>query len=651
VSVRGTIPTSWRLLIGATLGVACVAIVVWQSGTWSPTSGLQPVALPALLTALGLGVALVGGQRIALLRSTVLRSALIVAALLFTARFQLASGLVPGPGEAQRVVHHEPPAAHWEQVSFLRRMAAAQSQYRLRTRAFASVVDSLGPSLAPPEGQRLLSLSAKGDTGWSARTTLGGIECFIWVRDSTLRRGAWESEGVPTCGAYVDPRPNRQTRTVHATVGYGYADVSEDDARGQWLQHRGDAARTGIVSTGDLRGGPFRWKLRVGGEVLASVAVAGNQVFVGTHGNGELTALTLDSGHVSFRLRTPNWIHHEPVVTKDLVIVGFGNNEQPPGTPPSGVIAYDRRTGVERWRQLTGGGVMTPPALKDSTLVVVTFEGEALGMRVSDGTVLWKADLIRDMPDSKGVPMGNPLVLDSLVLIGLEPARLCALYLSTGAVRFCRDHTTSRWGGGHASVSAGAGLILQTFEEGVTVRDAVRAGDWLHAMAKVFALGISEQEQVLVGLDPATGVERWRLSLGVTSNRRPVAGHIAGTPVFVDGIAYVPSPISGRVFAVRADSGRVLWSTDVRTLRGSVLVTQGAVLAATQDTALVVLDAATGRVRCRLPLPGISDRAGPTLAGETAILTYRNGYVVAEPIADLLSCRGAAPRAAAANAD
>ena len=192
-------------------------------------------------------------------------------------------------------------------------------------------------------------------------------------------------------------------------------------------------------------------------------------------------------------------------------------------------------------------------------------------------------------------------------------------------------------------------MILQTFETGVTLSAALRAGRYVYGLQKLFSISAhSAWEQALVGLDPDTGAERWRVRLGV-GDAQVESGHIAGTPVYVDGVAYVPSPISGRIFAVRADSGRVLWSTDVGARRGSVLVTQGAVIAATQDTTLVVLDVATGHVRCRLPLPGISDRAGPTLAGQTAILTFRNGDVEARPIADMLSCRGATERTAAAD--
>jgi hypothetical protein len=126
--------------------------------------------------------------------------------------------------------------------------------------------------------------------------------------------------------------------------------------------------------------------------------------------------------------------------------------------------------------------------------------------------------------------------------------------------------------------------------------------------------------------------------LGIGDDHKE-AGHMAGTPVVMDGVAYVASPVSGRIYAVRADSGRTLWSRFVNTSRGSVLVTQGVVLAATRDTTMVVLEQATGAVRCTQRIPGLSDRAGLTLAGTTGILTTQTGLVVARPITEWTTCK------------
>jgi outer membrane protein assembly factor BamB len=144
-------------------------------------------------------------------------------------------------------------------------------------------------------------------------------------------------------------------------------------------------------------------------------------------------------------------------------------------------------------------------------------------------------------------------------------------------------------------------------------------------------------EQILVGYQWRDGTVRWRTSLG-RGTLFP-AGHIAGTPVVVGDIAFVPAANNGNVVAVDTRTGRVIWSTPVKAARGSVVEWQGAILAATQDTTMVVLESASGRVSCRQKLPAVPDRAALTVSGATGVLTLRNGTVMARPMADWRACR------------
>ncbi len=570
-------------------------------------------------------------------RVRVLPWCFVVFAGAFSLRFHIVRSLAAANARDDQLRHRLPEMAPTVIVAFLRELSAAQEQYRLRQHSYAPSLDSLGDWLTVPGAVAMARMSRHGDAGWSARASLDNAHCSIWVRDSTLRTESWQVEGVPSCGQAA----RAQNRRVHTVLVPPVAPIAfkDEDVRGTWLQHRADRSRSATASS-SVMGEPFRWTTRIGGELLASVSAAGNQVFVGAHGNGEFVALTLDSGLVGFRLRAPNWIHHEPVITADLVIVAFGNNElrpNPPprlGTEPSGIAAYDRRTGVERWRRYTRASMMTAPVVSDSIIAGVSAAPEAIAWRVSDGHELWRTPL----PDAS--PMGNPLLVDTLMIVGTEPATLCAFDVRTGRRVFCGSFARAEWGGGHESVSIAGSTLLFLFNRRLTLNDMLSERRWGFAMARALRLpgdAFELSEQWFVGADRNTGRERWRVHLG--SGQHQLAGHIAGTATIVDGVAYVPSPVSGRVVAVRPESGQVVWSTYVHTTRGSLLVTQGAVLAATRDTTLVVLDAATGFVRCRQRLPGLSDRAGPTLAGETAIMTFRNGVVAARPIADWLNCR------------
>jgi len=274
---------------------------------------------------------------------------------------------------------------------------------------------------------------------------------------------------------------------------------------------------------------------------------------------------------------------------------------------------------------------MTSPVVGDSLVAVLTTDNEAVAWRISDGHEAWRTTLLSHSW------MGNPRIMGDIVIFGIKLTRLYVLTLSSGSMDYCTAVKGKGRGAGHASVAVADDLVLLTYDEDISVLPAVRAGLWRFLTTRLLGTENTAGQQFLVALELATGRERWRVPLGGISGAT-VQGHIAGTPGILDGFAYIPSPRNGHVTAVRADSGRVLWFTPIKAVRGSVLVTQGAVLSATTDAALVVLDAATGKERCRQTLPAASDRAGPTLAGKTALLALRNGLVLARPIDDMLHC-------------
>lgn len=555
--------------------------------------------------------------------SRFVRWSLVVLAIAFTARFYFPLEIA----RRHRIEMSSKPSPGL--VAFLRELSAAQEQHRIRSGRYADSLSALHQWITPPiDGS--VRLTARADSGWSAQLTLDRRSCAIWVRDAGLRGHPDDPEGSPACeggraGAH------QLIRTIVADSS-PHTPFTAADIFGQWKQHRVDVTRGATIPVAGDNGAPVRWTTKIGGELRASVAVAGNQVFVGTHGNGVFVALNLSTGLRGFRIRVPNWVHHEPVVSDDLVFMTFGNSEAPrpgvaeTGSPPSGIAAYDRLTGAERWRRYTSGAMMTSAVLGDSAVTGVTNNFEAISWRTSDGTELWRTRL----PGSS--PMGNPLLRDSLFVVGLEDARLCVLNVRTGAILHCHAFANEGWGAGHASPALDGNVVLQVYQDLGAPRIRLRL-----LVRRV--LGLSERlgDEVLVAARLDTGAELWRVRLG--TNRRQAVGHIAGTPVVVDGVAFVPSPNNGWIFAIRTDSGRVLWSTKTNTARGSVLVKDGAVLAASTDKKFFVLDAATGAVRCQQVLPGQPDRAGPTLAGETAILTLRNGMVLARPISEWLACR------------
>jgi outer membrane protein assembly factor BamB len=521
-------------------------------------------------------------------------------------------------------------------IAVLFNVSSAEEQARLATGSYVASTDSLRPWMPESRSSYGLRIDEVGALGWSAHVSDSGTSCEIWARDPRLRTTDSMPEGQPVCEHSSLPHvvPTSQRRTVSRTEParpFGRSDIV-----GVWTQHRADPKRSGIVS--DSAQGAS-WTTQVEGELRAPVAIAGNQVFVGAHGNGEFEALSLRDGRVGFRVRAPNWIHHEPVVTPSLVIVGFGNNERSVinpeglGTEPSGVVAYDRQTGREVWRFTTDGAVMTSPILYDSLLVGVSGGGTAFALNASNGRRVWIAHL----PSFSA--MGNPLLVDSTLAIGVELTTICTLRVTTGRLLYCRSLSKLGWGAGHTSIAAAGSEYVAVYDG----KGHLTFHEWLNAVLAIVQPSRRRRtplvtgELVAVGLDRATGETRWATPLGVGTV--DVQGHIAGTPTIVGGVAYIPSSVSGRVVAIDVSSGRTLWSTATKTARGSLLVMDQRVVGATHDSALVVLDAKTGAVVCRQRLPGAADRAGPTVSGNTGILTLLNGLVLARPVSSWLSCK------------
>ena len=621
----------------AAAGVLAVQLLLLARGVFAGTRFLKtpgsPIAV-GFVTALVIAAAIVILLNVRRPKSRTVQVIVVGVALALTARFHLATYLHRPKWVGQpRLAALESPAL----VTFLQNLSAAQEQYRLRSGRYSQSMDSLRAWAEPP-ARSIVKLIVNHDRGWSGQASIDALTCSIWVRDSALRFKPSQPEGHPTCRTPERRHDHERVPSVVADAPLQVITFGDADIAGTWPQHRFDARRTGVFAEGAGTTG-HSWSARISGPLRASAAVAGNQVFVGAHANGELVALSLDSGKLGFRLRAPNWVHHEPAVSDELLVVGFGNNEwvgkRSIGSDPSGVVAYDRRTGFERWRFRTEGSVMGAPVISDSIVAVSTGGPEAVGMRLRDGTELWRTAVAGQ------TPMGNPLVVENLMIFGVERTGACAIDVHTGALRYCIrlvDKCADCWGAGHTSAALAGDVVLQVLESNTT-----RPVDLLIERVKRVLgfppvdLDPGTGEPILIAFDWRAGRVRWRTSLGKGSLFPP--GHIAGTPTVVDSVAFIPAASNGHVVAVNTRSGRVLWSTPVRSSRGSVNAIRGSVFAATIDTTFVVLDAASGRVKCRKRVPARADRAGLTISGETGILTLGNGTVMARPLADWLACR------------
>jgi predicted amidohydrolase YtcJ/outer membrane protein assembly factor BamB len=639
------------LVLALSAGAMTYGVLWLDKAAWVPGGALAVVPALWAVTALALVALAAPGRRWSWAR----RLLFVAPALVLNGRywgFQLraATAAAPVPATGEYLTDEATRAQ-----AALRLLASAQEQHRLVTGRYATALDQLPPQLMGDLSGIKVVVTAQGDRWWRARAQGGAESCAIAVGFLPQQEQADSLDGVPQCRSGSRRHRHQQ---VHGTrfVQQQGANPSPPVDSGVWLQHRADVARTGVApssvalsgvalsgvapsGTGPSGTTPVRWDARLNGEIRSSVSIAGGQLFVGAHGNGEVAAFRLADGALQWRVRAPNWLHHEPVVGDGVVAYGFGNNEnfgpggKGFGSPPSGYDVLDRATGRLVHRFLTSSTAMGAPAIVGSLLVAREHAGIVHAWDLRTGTLRWSAAL----PGRPVGPMTNPLVVDSLVVVTSEPMAWCRLAVGTGRLLGCGTAPDGKWGG-HASPALAGRLVLMSYLE---PPPPFRQSLWrlVLGMANPKLVGTPNPKVstvALVAVDRDTDQVVWRRRF--TGAAFPVSGHVAGTPTVDDDAAMVPLPTIGEVVSVDVATGAVRWRAPVRPARGSVSVVGGRVFTATTTARMVVLDAATGRVHCSAPLPGAVDRAGLSIAGGTGILTFQDGRISAAPVDQWFRC-------------
>lgn len=164
----------------------------------------------------------------------------------------------------------------------------------------------------------------------------------------------------------------------------------------------------------------------------------------------------------------------------------------------------------------------------------------------------------------------------------------------------------------------------------------------------------------LLAVDTQTGVTNWTAQVAGTRIGRAVANirDVTGDPVISGGRVYGGTS-SGRIDAVEMSSGIQDWSSRDGA-NGPVVVAGGSVFAVNDQAELIRLDAATGGVIWRVPMPYFTDEKikkqdkiyahyGPVLAGGRLYVASSDGVLrVFDPASGSLVGKGAIPGGASA---
>jgi outer membrane protein assembly factor BamB len=198
------------------------------------------------------------------------------------------------------------------------------------------------------------------------------------------------------------------------------------------------------------------------------------------------------------------------------------------------VTAFDPETGRQIWRTDLELELSAGPGAGEGHVVVTAKDGFAIVLDATDGSEKWRADIA-------GESVSRPLVEDDTVIVQTIDNRLQALSLFDGRSRWSvqRDAPplTMR---GSASPAAVGGTVIAGFDSGRLVAAEIESGAVLWDVLLSPPQGRSDLDR-LSDIDGALA--------------------LVGQDVYATGY-------QGRLAALAAESGQVLWSRDISSYKG-----------------------------------------------------------------------------------
>lgn len=350
-------------------------------------------------------------------------------------------------------------------------------------------------------------------------------------------------------------------------------------------------------------GAPVRWSRRLGGKVNGGLALVDGVLYAESF-DRRLTAIDARTGAIRWSAPLPNVAMTTPIVADGLAIVGTGTArvayaslERVVWGRPGGddVIAFDVRTGRERWRYRTEGEDMPSPALvrirgRDA-IVFANGDDHARALDVRTGRLIWQR------PEPGIATMSSAAALNGRVYVivgGIAGAaqgnRLLALDARTG-----RTIWSARYGNADCSPAVADGTVLV---EGSSSSSG--------AMNDVDAI------------DLRTGALRWRWFSGIGRFTQTASNEEAIAPLGIRGVFFESIPAVDRFDAFDARTGTVLWSLGTRAaVKMSPVERRGLLYFGDTGGTWYVVRAGNGRVVSERQFDRFFTTSPPVVAGRT----------------------------------
>jgi len=300
---------------------------------------------------------------------------------------------------------------------------------------------------------------------------------------------------------------------------------------------RGDAAHTGVYAApATPPAGRLKWRFHTEGAIVASPAVAGDSVYVGS-ADHLVHAIDRATGAERWKFPTHGRVSSSPAVAGGTVYVASYDGK---------LYAIDAATGRQKWVFATEGErrfaaphlhgaepdaelmpdvfdfFLSSPTVAGDTVYFGSGDRHVYALAAADGTLRWKVA-------TKEVVHASPAVAEGLVVVGDWDSTLLALDAATGA---------ERW-----RFQAGRDDKIHN-QQGFQSSPAIADG-------RVF---VGCRDSHLYAVDLRTGAPRWNYSTG--------ASWVISSPAVRDGRVYFATSDTGLFIALDAQTGQKVFEVD-----------------------------------------------------------------------------------------
>lgn len=413
----------------------------------------------------------------------------------------------------------------------------------------------------------------------------------------------------------------------------------------QWNQYRLNPNNNAVIKN-DILNDDLVEKINTNNEVRSTPVVVGENIFIGNHESGEISAYNLTTGELLWENQAPNWIHSEIIYVNKQLFVGYGNRFMQEngmrGTGQNGLLSLDPETGEILWDFETEGEVMPTPAFYKDTVYITTGDKSLYGINPKTGEESWSLNL------NSVISMSSPNIKDGILYVGgTTPSVFFAVDL---------DKKKMKWEKSLDKVISGLDDVPPVVSEenfvytsgivktssSVSVRDTYEKDGALAAYKQGFkkAVGglINKEPQVLFdhilyAIDGDSGEIVWEQSLGEGAM---VPNNKSGAPILYKDKLFVGSPITESFYGIDATSGNELWKYESN-INKAPPVADNDIVYFTDTKGLVYgFDTESGSLIGKKLLGGKLAPSGPILVNDYLIVGSQDHNVYITPIEDIL---------------